>query len=282
MSLPKRVLIVGGTHGNEWTGIQIVKHYQQELTKKFPELSLEFIFANPEAHKINQRFKDEDLNRAFQFLHEKRENSYEHKRAKELKGQIDQSPCLVLDLHTTTANMGSTIILSNYHPVNLALCDQIKQKLPNCSIIGAPDPQTKYLASQSVHGLILEVGPVANGVVSAPILESSLQLIDFILECVRETTDSRSHHGQLEIFEEVRDVHYPKSENGEINSYIHSDFQGQDLKLVRGKFKAFKSYAGQEIELFADENLYPIFINEAAYYPQQLAFTLCRKNVYKF
>ncbi len=108
----KRVVIFGGTHGNEWTGIKIVTHYQEYFQKKFPSLKLEFILANPEAYKLNRRFKDEDLNRAFQYLGENR-SSFEHTRAKELKEIILKEDCLVLDLHTTTSNLGSTVIVSH-------------------------------------------------------------------------------------------------------------------------------------------------------------------------
>ena len=61
----KKVLVFGGTHGNEWTGVRIVENYQDYFQNKYPDLKLEFILANPEAHKLNKRFKDEDLNRAF-------------------------------------------------------------------------------------------------------------------------------------------------------------------------------------------------------------------------
>jgi hypothetical protein len=38
------------------------------------------------------------------------------------------------------------------------------------------------------------------------------------------------------------------------------------------------TFQKESIEMKIDEDLYPIFINEAAYYPQKLAFTLCRKK----
>ena len=150
MKYPSRVLIVGGTHGNEWTGIQVVHHYQEMLKRKFPQLDLEFIFANPEAHALNRRFKDEDLNRAFEYIHETR-SSYENNRAREIKSIIDRSPCVVLDLHTTTSNMGNTVILSHYNSLNLSLCSKLTQHSKHCRIIGAPDPGRKYLASQGNH-----------------------------------------------------------------------------------------------------------------------------------
>jgi aspartoacylase len=275
MKAPSKVIIVGGTHGNEWTGIKIVNHYQDYLKNKYPQITLEFIFANPEAYELNSRFKDEDLNRAFQFLNEDKK-SYESIRAKEIKKIIDEEHCLVIDLHTTTANMGKTIILSHYNSFNLSLCARLGEQMKDLRIIGAPDPSKKYLASQTDFGLILEIGPVANNVVDPSILESTLQLVELILE--QMSASLGINNGHLEVYEEARDVHYPLNEKGELNGYIHSDFQGKDFLALKNKFKAFKTYQQVDIEVETKEELYPIFINEAAYYPQHLAFTLCRKK----
>jgi succinylglutamate desuccinylase len=279
MSTLSKVIIVGGTHGNEFTGVQIVKHYQEYLTQKFPELKLEFILANPEAHKLNTRFKDEDLNRAFQYLNEDR-TSYEHKRAHEIKNIIQKEKCLVLDLHTTTSNMGSTVIVSHYNTLNLSLCSALSREIKDCRIIGAPDPQSKYLASQSDFGLIIEVGPVANGVVSAAPLEKSLVIVECILKEVMN--EKIALHGSLEIYEEIQDVAYPTDGKDQITGYIHCSFQDQDFVELEGTYTPFKSFKNQNMEMNVEEKLYPIFINEAAYYPQQLAFTLCRKNMIIF
>ena len=275
MSLPKRVVIIGGTHGNEWTGIKIVEHYQLLLQSKYPTLELEFIFGNPEAHQLNRRFKDEDLNRACEFLNEKR-SAYEHGRAKEIKATIEARPCVVIDLHTTTANMGKTLILTNTQQNMLHLCASVNQKGQDCRVLMAPDPNKKYLTTQSQYGVMVEVGPIANSVVDGKILESTLSIIHSILECIEG--DLPAPQGQLEVFEEVQDVFYPKSENGTINAYIHSDLQNKDFVPINGKWEAFKAFSGADISIDCPEEMYPIFINEAAYYPTQLAFTLCRKK----
>jgi succinylglutamate desuccinylase len=274
MKWPSKVVIVGGTHGNEWTGITIVKHFQESLRKKFPQLELEFLFANPEAYALNKRFKDEDLNRAFQYL-DQNKVSYEHARAKEIKSLIQVKECLVIDLHTTTSNMGKTVIISEFTPVIFSLCAKIQEEFDDCRIIGAPDPSKKYLASQSEHGIILEVGPVANGIVSADILESTLKMLDCLLDGIMKQRNPQKR--DLEIYQEAQDIFYPENDKGEINGYIHSYIQGKDFLPLKGKFKAFKTFQGVDTELENEEELYPIFINEAAYYSQKLAFTLCRK-----
>lgn len=273
---PKKVLVFGGTHGNEWTGIMSVLHYAQTYQRKFPALDLHFILANPEAYQINRRFKDEDLNRAFQFLNENRPNSYEHNRAREIRDLIQSEPCWVLDLHTTTANMGRTVIVTHYNHSTLSLAAGLNRKFPDCRIIGSPDPERKYLASQSDYGLMLEVGPVANGVVNAQALEGTLELLQ---ELFTQLQDGKRPGGQLEIFEEVEDVSYPLDSKGERQGYIHPEFQNQDFTAISGSYTPFRSFSGENIQLETSMPLYPIFINEAAYYPQQLAYSLCHKKM---
>ena len=270
-----RVLVFGGTHGNEWTGVTVVTQYAETLKKKFPKLDLHFILANPEAYKLGKRFKDEDLNRAFQFLHEDRHHSYEHNRALEIKKLIEESPCFVIDLHTTTSNMGPTVIVTHYNPVNLDLSARLSSSLKDCRVIGSPDPKRKYLGSQSDHGLMIEVGPVPNNVIEARALKATLEILENILNQL--SLHPLPSTGSIEIFEEVEDVHYPSDDSGNITAFIHKDLQGQDFHPHKERLNAFESFKGEMIIHEIKEELYPIFINEAAYYPQKLAFSLCRK-----
>jgi aspartoacylase len=280
MNPVKKVLIFGGTHGNEWTGIFAIKKFADLLISEFPNLDLQFIHANPEAYRVNRRFKDEDLNRAFQFLHEDRSESYEHVRAKEIKSFIDEEPCFILDLHTTTSNMGNTVIISHDRPINFSVASALTKQIPDCRVIVSPDPNRKYLASQSDFGLMIEVGPVANSVINATVLEGTLQLMREVLRTLSISSDVTS--GQVEIYEEIEDVFYPQDENGDMTSYIHKNFQDRDFYPVNGNYIPFKNFDGTEIKMQTKEELYPIFINEAAYYPSKLAFTLCKKRLLNF
>lgn len=272
----KRVIIFGGTHGNEWTGVYAVKKYADILQKEFPSLDLIFVHSNPEAFHLNQRFKDEDLNRAFQFLHEDRPDSYEHNRAKELKALIHEQPCFVIDLHTTTSNLGNTVIISHDQPLNFHVASHIS----DCKIILSKDPNRKYLASQSDFGLMIEVGPVANNVIDSNVLEGTIQILREVLKSV--STPPNLTTGSTEIYEEIEDIFYPQNENGELTGYIHKSFQGKDFVPVNGDYTPFKMFSGEDVKMKTTEELYPIFINEAAYYRVKLAFTLCRKKVLNF
>lgn len=280
MTIPKKVIIFGGTHGNEWTGIYATTKYADELKAEFKDLDLHIILANPEAFKLNKRFKDEDLNRAFQFLNEDRKGSYEHERAREIKKLIDEGPCFVLDLHTTTSNMGNTIIVSHENQLNLNVAAALAKNLKDTRIILSPDPNRKYLASQSEFGMMIEVGPVANGVINATALKGTLSIMKEVLRNLAELKTLSS--GSTEIFEEIEDVYYPQDAADEISSYIHPDFQNTDFAPIEGSYTPFLSFEGEEISMKTTEKLYPIFINEAAYYPTKLAYTLCRKRRLNF
>jgi succinylglutamate desuccinylase len=276
----KKVLVFGGTHGNEWTGIWLVKKYGDYFKKKYPSLGIEFIIANPEAHTINKRFKDEDLNRAFQYLNESRPDSYEHNRAREIQKKILSEKCFVIDLHTTTSAMGKTLILTDYNPLVLWLAKEILTNIADSRVIGSPDPYKKYLASQVPASLMIEVGPVANGVIEPHVLEGTYALLDQLLLSL--STAPECPEGEIEVYVEVEDVQYPLDKDGQISAYIHSGFQGKDFIKVDGNYTPFRHFSGPEMTLKTLGPRYPIFINEAAYYPLHLAYTLCEKKIIKF
>jgi aspartoacylase len=276
---PKKVLIFGGTHGNEWTGVYVVKNYSHEIKNQFHLLNIEFIHANPKAFIENKRFVDEDLNRSFEFLGDIHHDSYEHGRAQEIKKLISKEECFLIDLHTTTSNMGNTLIISHHHPVNFLMAQSLKKKIPELRVILAPDPGQKYLVSQSQQGLIIEVGPVANGVVDAAALEATLKIIrEILLQMSKPLTLPK---GELEVFQEVEDIYYPQNKMGELLAYIHEDFQHKNFIELNGAYTPFKQFDGQDRPMMANRSLYPIFINEAAYYPRRLAYTLCERILLK-
>ena len=62
----RKVLLVGGTHGNEPTGAYLLKKWQRDhgpLQRNGLEIDL--LFANPKAFKLGRRYVDKDLNRCF-------------------------------------------------------------------------------------------------------------------------------------------------------------------------------------------------------------------------
>lgn len=86
-----KVLVIGGMHGNERLGIDLVKRLQAQ-----PIEGVSVLIANPKAVKANQRFTETDLNRSFA----DKDRSYETRRANFLKRYVRDFN-IVLDFHNT-------------------------------------------------------------------------------------------------------------------------------------------------------------------------------------
>lgn len=275
-----RVLIFGGTHGNEWTGIYLIQNYATELMTKFPDLQLEFIHANPEAYHKNKRFCDEDLNRVFEPIQKNLGHStIEYNRGLEILDKIKTfNPDWIIDLHTTTSNMGKTVIITKETEEIHKLAGKMQEDDAELRVIFAPDTNRKYLVSQADKGVMIEVGPVANSVVDPHIVLKTKSSLEHLLSIISKKTHLNCQ--KVEEYLEVEDVFYPES-NHLRKAMIHPQLQGRDFSLLTPKHPLFLHSSGEIDYYDKEEELFPIFINEAAYYPSNLAFTLCKKIIRK-
>lgn len=60
-----RVAICGGTHGNEWTGVYMVREVLRQNVERDGSTSLTVVLSNPPAVEACRRYIDMDLNRCF-------------------------------------------------------------------------------------------------------------------------------------------------------------------------------------------------------------------------
>jgi aspartoacylase len=60
MSKFKKILVIGGVHGDETTGIELIKKLEQKPIK-----TISTLLANPLAVQKKKRFIETDLNRSF-------------------------------------------------------------------------------------------------------------------------------------------------------------------------------------------------------------------------
>ncbi len=88
-----KILVIGGMHGNEPLGIELVRMFQKKQIE-----NVDVIFANEKAIKKNSRFVSQDLNRSFPG--NKRGKIYEQKRASYLLNLCKKYD-LVFDFHNT-------------------------------------------------------------------------------------------------------------------------------------------------------------------------------------
>ena len=152
------IAIVGGTHGNETSGIQVIRSWQRAgLPARFDALNVSLALANHAAIDANVRFLDEDLNRQFTAERLLSDNpAREAMLAKMLNEQYGpkSSPCtdFLIDIHNTTSHMGATLIVLESDEFNMQLARFVKAVMPEANILVEDE---KPYAS---HGYFCTVG----------------------------------------------------------------------------------------------------------------------------
>ncbi|MDB9523326.1 aspartoacylase [Dolichospermum circinale CS-1225] len=285
-----QALIVGGTHGNEFTGVHLIKKFEQ-----FPQLihrsSFETLtlLANPQAFTAVRRYINKDLNRCFlrQNLEDSKLSSYEDLRAKEINhlfGQNGETPVdFILDLHSTTANMGITIIVDNDEPFNLQLAAYLRYVNPLVKVYSSGNSGRSYHALRSLgrFGICIEVGSVPQGVVNAEFILKTEAIIYTILDYLELYNQGKvpSFSNNLICYEYIDKIDYPRNEHGEIKAMIHPHLQFKDYEVLNPRDPMFLTFDGQIISYQGNSTVYPIFINEAAYYEKGIAMCFTEKRM---
>ncbi|MEH1838310.1 MAG: aspartoacylase [Nostoc sp.] len=287
MPLIQRVMIVGGTHGNEFTGAYLIKKFEQH-PHRVHRASFETItlLANPKAFAAVRRYIDKDLNRCFGQvdLQDLTLSSYEDIRAKEInylfsvngKTPVDA----ILDIHTTTANMGLTVI-TDEHPFNLRLAAYLQNANSFVNVYVLPySEQESSLPSICQFGCTIEVGAVAQGVLQADHFRQTEALIDTALNYLEQynRVEIPSFDNKLTFYQHRGTIDYPRSESGEIQAMIHPQLQFQDYKPLTPGAPMFLTFDGEAIAYEGASTVYPVFINEAAYYEKGIAMCITQQQ----
>ncbi|XP_075450258.1 aspartoacylase isoform X2 [Ascaphus truei] len=289
----RRVAIFGGTHGNELSGVVLVKHWLkhgEEITR--PGMEVRPFITNPRAVEKCIRYVDTDLNRVFDSENLRKEKTtnlpYEVKTAQDIncifgpKGS-DDAYDVIFDLHNTTSHMGATLILEDSRDdFTIQMCHYIQISLTPvpCSVLLIDHPSMKYAASRSVakHPVGVEVGPQPHGILRADILEQMRMVMKYALDFVQHFNEGREFPPcSIEVYKVMEKVDYPRNENGDITAIIHENLQDRDWQELNPGDPMFFTLAGKTIAYEGDCTVYPTFVNEAAYYEKKQAFTKTQK-----
>ncbi|XP_029995852.1 N-acyl-aromatic-L-amino acid amidohydrolase (carboxylate-forming) B-like [Sphaeramia orbicularis] len=288
-----RVAVCGGTHGNELTGVYMVREMQKQTMDKDGPVSVTAVLANPPAVDACRRYIDTDLNRCFTdaLLSAPLTDSspYELRRAHELNAQFGpkgskEAVDLLCDLHNTTANMGLSLILYSLDWITLHICKYLQSKISSpVRVIQLNIPISEVYSLEAVgkHGLAIEIGPQPHGVVRADIYNMMKKAVDLTLEWLQKfNTGSIFEGGEVEAFTFAKSIDYPRDPTtGEITAAIHPQLQDNDFKLLQPGDPVFMSFSRETVK-YEGEPLYPFFVNECAYYEKKIAFHLAqRKNL---
>ena len=286
----KQVAIVGGVHGNEFSGIYLVRQYlaRPEQVSR-PSFTTEAVWANPEAHYANKRYLHSDLNRQFKNVDLANPNlsNYEQSRAKVLNAQLGPKGNaridLLIDLHNTTSNMGACLILTQAGPFYNQLAAYVKMQMPEAIISRDEDhfaaEDHALMCTLGRYGVLVEVGPQPQSVLRQDVLELMHTMTQHILDFVElfNTDSLPALPKQTEAFRYLHSIKLPMNEKGERIGMVHKNVQDKDYLPIYPGDPIFTLFDGTEIRYDGDTVVYPTFINEAAYYDNNLAMSLNEK-----
>ncbi len=278
----KKVMFVAGTHGNETSGIQLVKNWQHNgCPYKCSSIELSAMLANEEAIARNVRFVDEDLNR--QFSPAKLANpdiTIESRLAIDINARIgpkgESQYDLVVDIHNTTSQMGATLILPSSESFYVLMARFVKKIVPEANILvedEQPYEQHPYLCTLGKQGVMIEVGGQPQGVLREDVYQHTTLLAGAIVAfCEAYNADELTELEPCQAFRFIENILFPLDEKGERLAMIHHQLQDNDFVPLLPGQAIFKCFDGSELLWEGDKEVYPHFINEAAYSKQHVAF----------
>jgi aspartoacylase len=288
------------------------------LQEKYPSLEIKTLLGNPEAHLQNKRFVDQDLNRQFsedKLLRNVDEEgmplTVEELRAQELneilgpKFHVAPQTDVVVDLHSTTSNMGLCIIIPEGDVVMAQAAAYVLHACGGehgtCDVDttarilmhSIPDRKLRpTLSSTGLHGFTIEVGPVPQGVLRHDAVEKTQRSVDLLLEFLHK----RNEYGSEAMLQELQEIYGDTSgrvpcyrsakakREGEIsgkirwpsdpdnpnfpNVLIHKSLQDRDFHKIKRGDPLFVNYDGSYVNYEGShgEQVYLIFVNEGGYY----------------
>ncbi|XP_017712738.1 N-acyl-aromatic-L-amino acid amidohydrolase (carboxylate-forming) isoform X2 [Rhinopithecus roxellana] len=237
----RRVAVTGGTHGNEMSGVYLAQHWLQSPAE-LQRLSFSTVpvLANPAATAACRRYVDHDLNRTFtsSFLNSRPtpDDPYEVTRARELNQLLGPKASgrafdFVLDLHNTTANMGTCLIAKSSHEVfAMHLCHHLQLQYPELScqvfLYQRPGEESYNLDSVAKNGLALELGPQPQGVLRADIFSRMRTLVATVLDFIELFNQGTAFPAfEMEAYRPVGVVDFPRTDAGNLAGTVHPQLQ---------------------------------------------------------
>ncbi len=291
-----RVLVVAGTHGNERNAPWLLQQWRQrpELLQRHG-LEVDLEIGNPAAFAAQRRYIERDLNRTFQsaLLADPTQQGVEVQRARQLLerfGPGGQRACQVaLDLHSTTAAMGNSLVVYGRRPADLALAAALQHRLGLPIYLHEGDAsQVGYLVEQWPCGLVIEVGPVAQGLVTAAICRQSQLALEAALASLAEARSGQLRlPAALVVHRHCGSIDLPRGSDGEPTATLHPSLQGRDWQPLGPAAPIFSLADGGVLRLGdglvpggagPSGTHWPVFINEAAYGEKGIAFSLTQRQ----
>ena len=163
----------------------------------------------------------------------------------------------------------------------------VKDKMPEATLFLDEDHKTNeehhLLATVAKHGVIIEVGAVAQGVLNHQVTAEMEKMTGIILDFVElyNLNQLPDLPKQVDAFRYLECLTLPVNENNERIGMVHQYVEGGDFKPIKTGDPLFALLNGDVIYYQEEKTVYPCFINEAAYYDNNLAMSLSETAIIK-
>lgn len=285
MAQIKNILLSAGIHGNEKTGIFLIKKFQKNpLLIHRKSFTTRTLLINQKAIELNQRYYEIDLNRCFasSIIHSSKPESYEELLAQKIYRQVRESAIdFAIDVHTSTSNMGLTLLLSNNNPLNLQLAAYLASRNPHVKIVRTVNTEEQNRFRNIFPlGFTLEIGAIAPNVIDSVWFERAEALIIEILDYIELVNQHQQPEFSktITLYSLFETVYFPTDDTGEITAMVHSQVHGNDYRALSTGEPIFTKFDGSSIPYQGSNTVYPIFINEAAYWENKIAMYFTMKE----
>jgi aspartoacylase len=285
-----RLLLVAATHGNERNAPWLLEQWRRRpALLASAGLELELVIGNPTALAANRRYIERDLNRSFapELLADPGRQELEVQRARELLRQVgpagERACPVVLDLHSTTSGMGNSLVVYGRRPADLALAAAIQARIGLPVYLHEADPaQTGFLVERWPCGLVIEVGPVAQGLLLASICRQTQLAVEAACQSLAAAAAGQLRlPAGLTLHRHIGSLDLPRDDQGQPAAAIHPLRQNRDWWPLRGGEPLFwhaDSTAAGFMPSDASREQWPVFINEAAYGEKNIALGLTQRE----
>ncbi len=282
----KQVLLVAGTHGNELSGIYLNKLIKEGMyVADRSTFSATSVIANLKAVEQNVRYLDTDLNRQFTVGDEESGSGLaEQAVARQFAERYaDREQQLIVDLHNTTSNMGTTLILLSSDAFYQKMGAYVKQRMPEANILfedRKPWDEQPYLCTAGDCGVMIEVGAQAHGSLKFDTLKLMKLMLTLVLDYVENHNLNQIKALQdYSAFFYVKEVNVPLGPDGMRVATVHPAICGRDFEPVKQGEPLLATFFGYDIYWEGEQDIYPHFINESAYAKANIAMALAEKRL---
>ena len=184
-------------------------------------------------------------------------------------------------MHTSTSNCGVMLILMDDNLFNLRLAAYIQSRMPDAKIHYIPPTQEDqpYLNSICPRSLAMEIGPIPQGLLRSDLIALTNEVVKHGLDYLHFLNQGKQPMipDSIKVFEFNEVALFPL-DGDVIVGTIHRSLQGRDYEALHYGDPMFEGFDGSVIAYEGQKTVYPVFINEAAYYRKHVAMSLCSKK----